>query len=307
MPNSNSALATQALPLHSASFKRMIPLLGTFIRIELRSSVHDQEFLMLQMEQMFTAMKRVQAHMSFYENESDVSRLNRAPLGEWISVSGETKAVLRFAEELRKDSDGLFNVGFSESWLGPLYELCEGESCPQDGSCYARKIQKGEIDLGGVAKGFAVDQAVAVIRNAVEAQEIFGSINAGGDLYLFEEAPSSVAVQVPRGPVGGEFLFESLDHRILSLKNGAVATSSTRLSGEVRLSYRKRNEFDENEFFTTPKTATVIAASAMVADALTKVVLLSETAEELALAKKCLAKYEAQGLSQGLNEVHENV
>lgn len=291
-PESNSdtaaittAVITTAAP--ESRVKRMVPLLGTFVRIELYSSVHSDSFLHEVLEAMFMEIRSVQSLMSYYDPESDVSKINQTPVGEWCEVSPSTARVLQFAETLRVRSHGLFNVGFHEAWSGVFYEFCAASfDRPK-----IRKLKKAEIDLGGIAKGFAVDQAYAKVRGLHSSGEVFGSINAGGDLYLFEEQEVDLAIQIP--------VAESIDHRIISLKEGAFATSTARGLSDIRLSYRKKN----GERLAGQKTASITAASSMVADALTKVLLLAETPEEESSAADCLRFFRAKGFY----EVHESL
>ena len=267
--------------------KRMVPSLGTFVRIELYSYAYSDSFLMEAVSEMLAEIDRVEKLMSYYIAESDVSRFNRATVGEWVEISPETARVLQFAETLRVRSGGVFNVGFHESWTGSFYELyaCCGEH-PK-----IRKLKKSEIDLGGVAKGFAIDQAYNKIRGLHSSGEIFGSINAGGDLYLFEAQEVELAVQVP--------VKESVDHRIISMKDGAFATSTAKMSPELRLSYRKKN----GDRLLEQKTVSITAGSSMVADALTKVLMLADSKAEQNLALECLYFFRARGF----HEIHESI
>ena len=72
----------------------------------------------------------------------------------------------------------------------------------------------------------------------------------------------------------------------------AIATSQVKVNSDLRLSYRKQ------KIMTQPKMATVIAESAMVADALTKVVLLSEDSDELESTKKVMFELKARGFHE---------
>ena len=266
----------------------MVPLLGTFVRIELYSHAYSEFFLMELADEVISEMKRIQNLMSYYEVESDVSQFNRSSVGEWCEIHPETARVLQFAETLRVRSGGIFNVGFHESWTGAFYELyaCCGDH-PK-----IRKLKKSEIDLGGVAKGFAIDQAYSKVRGFHSSGEVFGSINAGGDLYLFEAKEVDLAVQVPIHE-------SSLDHRIISMKEGAFATSTAKMSEDLRLSYRKKN----GDRLLDQKTVSISASSSMVADALTKVLMLAETPEEEGLALECLYFFRARGF----HEVHASI
>src|SRR5262249_10212642 len=73
------------------------------------------------------------------------------------------------------------------------------------------------IDLGGIAKGFSVDRALAAMR---QFDISGGLINAGGDLAVFGEKPETVHIRDPRDP-------SCLIGRI-EIKNAAVATTARR-------------------------------------------------------------------------------
>ena len=263
--------------------KRMVPLLGTFVRIELYSETHPEQFLLELLALMFQEISFIESLMSYYQPNSDVSRINRSNPGDWCKIHPATAKVLQYSERLRIDSEGIYNVGFHEAWSGPFIEINTNE--PEHP--LARKVQKGEIDLGGVAKGFAIDQAYSKVKLLHSKLEVFGSINAGGDLFLFESRPVPLAIQVP-------LVNELIDHRILTLQNGALATSTAIHHPELRLSYRTKNK----SCLSTQKTVSIFANTAMEADSLTKVVLVAETIAEQAIIKKCLLLHHAQGFHE---------
>ena len=107
------------------------------------------------------------------------------------------------------------------------------------------------IDLGGIAKGYAVDRAIEVLRahGAVDA-----CVNAGGDLRVAGALRERVHVRDAWGGIAA----------VLELADGAVATSS---SGNNHLLGVSRRAAEPDI------TVSVVAARCMVADALTKVVL----------------------------------
>jgi thiamine biosynthesis lipoprotein len=116
--------------------------------------------------------------------------------------------------------------------------------------------RKAQIDLGGIAKGYAVDRAVATLRCCGIKR---GLVNAGGDLRAF-------------GPGRWPILVRGAG--ALALERGALATSQY-LAG--RSPYR-------NDALITPATGavqeidraiTVAAPNCALADALTKVIALS--------------------------------
>jgi thiamine biosynthesis lipoprotein len=114
-----------------------------------------------------------------------------------------------------------------------------------------RLLKPGCIDLGGIAKGFALDKAIEAMRRAGADR---GLVNAGGDMAVFgpQPWPARIADPVTRSP------------RIeIALDNEGLATSAV-LDGEwAHLPGADRRSL----------SASVRARSAMDADALTKVLL----------------------------------
>lgn len=129
------------------------------------------------------------------------------------------------------------------------------------------------IDLGGIAKGFAVDRAVEALQ---AAGALSGSVNAGGDLRVFSPQPQPLRVRLPRRLANSIVVGE--------LCNEAAATSAAYFT-------RRRHAGRWVSPILDPRTGrpwlgrasvTVIAPDCLLADALTKVVALSpERAPEI--------------------------
>lgn len=169
----------------------------------------------------FAEMERVEKLMSSYLEGTAVDRINRAPRGEWHEVPEELALVLELGlrmQELSGDAfdPGLFEVsrlwGFSgavEPHEPPppavLDELVRQRRCAgitlglQQGKphVYLENAAVG-IDLGGIAKGYAVDRAVAVLRRHGVENAI---VTAGGDMRVIGNKggkPWRIGVQHPR-------------------------------------------------------------------------------------------------------------
>ena len=137
------------------------------------------------------------------------------------------------------------------------------------------------VDLGGIAKGFAVDQAVGVLRRAGLP---WGLVNAGGDLRAFGSRTWPLHVRHASAP--GQLI------SLGEISRGAVATSAPYFS-----EHRERRRivsalFDprDRHFVTGAISATVFAPTALVADALTKIVLLAATESVSALLRRHRAR-----------------
>jgi thiamine biosynthesis lipoprotein len=231
----------------------MVPALGTFVRIELE--LPEAEFNQIS-SRAFLRIAELEKMLSFFDPESEISRLNQTEAGTWLRVSPETLEVLKLTTQLDEDSDGSFSVGNKLVFAGKK----------------VRKANEQKIDLGGIAKGYIVDQAWIEILSAakdVGIDEVHGSINAGGDLRMFERADVNVPIQSGCGKV--------LVH---AMKKGALATSSV-LKREGASAVYSKNQTARRE------TVTIEATDAWLADALTKVALFHPHPEY------CLAKWKA--------------
>ena len=197
----------------------------------------------------FAAISQVNNLLSSHVSRSEVSRLN-ASGGRECHVSGQTAFVLRRAAEISELSGGAFDVT-----AGPLIKLWKqtiadaelfkvGEtdkppSLPDEEKVEAamkltgrKNLVLGEntaklaiegmnVDLGGIAKGYAVDKAVEALR----AAGVNGAlVDAGGDGRALgtqaDGTPWRVAVQDPNRQTG-----KALSVRPLILSDMAYATS----------------------------------------------------------------------------------
>lgn len=201
--------------------RRCRPWLGTLVEIECESAPA--------VEAGFAAIERIHHLMSAHEPESEVSRLNRSAPGAPVHLSPDTLAVLTRAGFWNAQSGGLFDparAGFNAIARGAL-PLHAGQPQPHCGSdfltlkiigSFAWLDQPACLDLGGIAKGHAVDSAVAEMRAAGART---GVVNAGGDLFAFGR-PKEVCIVDPatRAPAVS-----------LLVEERALATSAGRRHG----------------------------------------------------------------------------
>ena len=247
--------------------RRARPLLGTYV--EVTADAADPEAEWRGVAAAFDAVADVHRLMSFHEEGSDVTRMNRGAYAAPVEVDARTYAVLRRAQAISRRSRGLFDctVGGALMELG----LRPAMTTPERGASWrdvellpggrVRFRRPLAVDLGGIAKGFAVDQAIAALaRCGVRS----ACVNAGGDLRVSGERAWPVALRLPGSPG---------DRAPLApLRSGALATTADCFAegGHVvePASGRRRN---------APRSVSVLAPTCMDADALTKVVWLSES------------------------------
>jgi len=181
----------------------------------------------------FAEIKRLDGLLSKFNPQSEVYKLNR--LGN-LKVSFNTLAVIKKSQKFNQQSGGAFDVT-----VAPLVDIWKQAistkvmPTPQqvavakwltgnkkmvidERNSTVKFIRKGmQIDLGGIAKGYAVDCAVAKLREAGIKSCL---VNAGGNMYALgkkDQRPWKIGIKHPRkkGKMAGYLLLE----------NRAVATS----------------------------------------------------------------------------------
>ena len=125
------------------------------------------------------------------------------------------------------------------------------------------------IDLGGIAKGFAVDRALEVLRGFGVTSAL---VNAGGDLAAFGPQPQTIHIRHPRDPRRLMCRVEVTDEALASTARRFDLFRSADTTGSDIIDPRTRKPA------RTVDGSTVRASSCLVADALTKILMISGTA-----------------------------
>jgi thiamine biosynthesis lipoprotein len=248
---------------------RARPLLGTLVTISAEGDRRDVEGGVVRA---FQAVEKVQNRMSYFNPTSDVFRLNREAFDSPMTVHADTYRVLQEAQRFSHFSEGAFDVTVGGALaLGGFLPSFSGNPRPHPRAHYkdielgpARSVRFRRplwIDLGGIAKGFAVDQALAELRRSKVKR---GWVNAGGDLAFFSDRPEPLWVRHPTQ--GGEMI------SLGPVRQGALASSAPAYRSQPggRSPYVCRGKWIRSN-----KSVTVAAPCALWADGLTKVALLA--------------------------------
>jgi thiamine biosynthesis lipoprotein len=169
--------------------------------------------------------------MSDYRPTSELSRLSAKSGGPAVEVSPELAFILGKCQELSRRSDGAFDCT-----IGPLVKLWRaarksGQLPPRDQLTAARKLVGWRklhvdgrsvkldtpgmlLDLGGIAKGYACDEAIRVLKQYGIKTAL---VQMGGDIVVSNAPPGTKGwqIQVANAP----------DHKTLTLSNHAVSSS----------------------------------------------------------------------------------
>lgn len=243
--------------------------MGTLVHV---GASGPEPVLQESIEAALAAVGQVDRLMSFHDPESDLSRINREAVRVPQAIHPWTWAVMRRALRIAAISDGLFDVS-----VAPLL-MREGllPGTPEESHQFGawRRInlmpdyriyleRPMQMDLGGIAKGFAIDIAIHELRRGGCTE---GVVNAGGDLRRFGSTAHPVHLR------RGEELLT-----VAELRCGAIATSAPHVLHEGRLAQPLGGIFDprSQQPWTGSGAVMVAAPTCVIADALTKVAALA--------------------------------
>ena len=274
------------------------PGMGTLLQIQVWSQNPERDAQL--MKQALASMADIEKTMSEWLPDSEVSQLNHHAGEHALTISTDLYRVLKTGKEISKKSHGAFAMtwaalrgvwDFSTPVIPnpkhihsrlPLIddqsiELREWVFTP--GNPRARLKQKGmQLGLGGIAKGYALDQAMTILRTGgIKNALVF----AGGDIRTITETgfkPWRIAIENPRQtpPLG-----------ILEINQGAVATSGDYEKYFIKDGKRYHHIIDPRTGFpaTHNRSVTVLTNAGINADAWATALFIMTPNEAMKLIK----------------------
>jgi len=258
---------TSSLP----TIERARPLLGTNVAVRVHGLQEAQAHKAI--DDAFADIALIHRLMSFHETGSDVSRLNREAAVRAIAVHPATFEVLAWAERISRASEGAFDITVAPQLVkSGLLPSPENSPLPDTAADWhdvelprehsVRFRRRLWIDLGGIAKGYAVDRALDILRAHGAIQ---GCVNAGGDLAIFGPEAEVVRLDAPA-------LEDALP--VLEVENAAVASSGPSREAGASEAARPHVDGRSRRAISTAGFVSVVAPRCIIADALTKIVLV---------------------------------
>lgn len=193
-------------------FKETSILMDTFVEISSYSS--DKRTVLNAIKDSLKEIERVEKLLSKFNKESELSKINRLAREEDVVVTREVFELIERSIHYSDISGGSFDITVKPQKRGRYKDII----LDRDRLSIRFSDTDLEIDLGGIAKGYAVDRAKGVllshgIKNAL--------INIGGNIFALGSPPGKdswqIGIQHPRDK-------NAIVHR-LSLRNRAIATS----------------------------------------------------------------------------------
>jgi len=254
-------------------------LMGTTVHIDVCQEVGNTENGKKAYQTAWRRLEDIAWRMNVLDSRSDVAKINHST--EPVSVGPDTYTVLKQSLKYFQETGGAFDITvwplinlWKQSENNNTFPTAEQIQMTLEevgteyiqllpGNFVKRANLKTQIDLGGIAKGYAVDEVARIFREHGIYQFF---IDAGGDIYVGGQNCSGkqwrVGIRDPRD--------RSKIIDVVELTDGAVATS-----GNYEQYYLIENErwshiIDPNSGYPQKDviSSTVIAPSAMEADAL---------------------------------------
>ena len=248
----------------------------------------------------FDELDRLAALLNFYSDTSEISRINREAGEKPVKVSKDTLDIIEKAVYVSEMTDGAFDVT-----VGPLVKLwdLQKQIIPNKKSIEEKqklvgyknividkgastvyiKKKGGQIDLGGIIKGYAVDKVVGVLhKNGIKS----GVVAVGGEIRLLGTKPDGtswgIGVQNPRPKGPDDQVFATLQ-----LSDKALSTSGDYIRYFEKNGVRYHHLLDPKTGYPSRQcgSATIIADNNTTTDGFSKLFILGPQ-NGLAVAKK---------------------
>lgn len=184
--------------------KRSFPLMGTIAEVQVAH--RDERLAEAAIDAALATLQSVEQMMTRFRPDSDIGRANLGAGREAIEVAAETALVIETALHWSSVSDGRFDPAIGAA--SELWDVLHRHEPPPEERVdrlasrgFWRKVDVAQyrgapavrfqdrdlhLDLGGIAKGYGVDRAVAALRARGIAHAI---VTVGGDLYALGESP----------------------------------------------------------------------------------------------------------------------
>lgn len=264
-----------------ARFDYSQPHMGTLVRIVLYAP--SEPVAVAGVNAAFARIAALDAALSDYRDSSELMQVSRQAGGGPVPISDGLFRVLRASQQVARASDGAFDV--TAGALSVLWRQARRQNAMPDAERIAAaralvghtKLELDEasrtvrlrqpnmqLDLGGIAKGFAADEAVAVLATRGIRRAL---VAAGGDIVAAEPPPGAESWRIAIATLDGGDRAPS-DH--LALRNAAVSTSGDTEQFLVVGGIRRSHIFDPRtgQALSGRSSVTTVAPTGAMSDAL---------------------------------------
>jgi thiamine biosynthesis lipoprotein len=265
------------------------PHMGTWFKITLYAS--NERAAQRAAREAFDRIAELDRMLTDYNSESELMRLCQMSGGAPVPVSNELFFILGRAQDVSRRSAGAFDVTVGpvvRLWrrarrtgrlpepqrIAEARELVGYQMVRLDEQRHTVQLQKAgmRLDLGGIAKGYAADEALVVLKRRGITSAL---VAAGGDIAVSAPPPDAPGWKIAVARLG-DAPGTPPDHVILH--NAAISTSGD-TEQFVEIDGKRYSHIVDPRTgmaLTSRRSATVIAGDGTAADSLTKVASVLE-------------------------------
>lgn len=299
-----------------SSVKKTAFALNTFSSVTVYGSQADQAA-----SSAIESVQETEALLSAYLLDSEVARVNRVQKKDVpIPVSDSLFSILKTALQYWRQTGGLFDITIKP--VSDLWSIAENPRVPSQQEIQDALTRVGyenvvldeanktvtflkdgmQIDLGGIAKGYAADEAAKTLQNAQRSRAL---VDLGGNIVLLGQnntpmdsfcntwlhqavnKPWRVGIQKPFAPTGSYFA-------VVSVQNEPNRCQSVVTSGAYERNFEQDgvlyhhilNPHTGYPYNGAIDSVTVLGPSSMDADALSTSIYMMDIADGMALARQ---------------------
>jgi thiamine biosynthesis lipoprotein len=283
------------LPLHSCKqsrqerIQRETTAMGTFLTVTVYGNDLDAVKTNEWIDSAFSEIRRVEAMATDYNDSSEIGRINVNSGTAAVDVSGELALLIRKALDFSSASNGAFDIAVGpivKAWdflsehphvpdslsIRRLLPLVDYRQVRADGGTVMLPKKGMALDLGAIAKGYAVDRAVDVLKRGGYERMI---VDLGGNLgvywqgtHMLDSTAAQLLIRHPRleNKFFGEFRYGS----------GGVSTSGDYQRYFIEDGVRYHHIIDPATGYPVRGvvSVTILAPNAMTADAISTLVFV---------------------------------
>lgn len=196
-------------------------LMDTFVSIEIKDTL-NKNLKNQTLAKTAERMKDLAEKFDYFSDKSELAKINNLKAGEELFLSGEMLELLAFSQEMFKRTGGAFDVTMGKG----------GWTLDPQKRAIIIGMSGVKIDLGGIAKGFIVDEGIKVLKNAGVSNAI---INAGGDMYCMGAGSDKSGWRVGiRDPKNKQKVIASLNVRDRGVATSGGYERFTKTENETR-------------------------------------------------------------------------
>ncbi len=283
------AFAAYRYSTRTYSSQRSAFVMDTLVDIKIETKQKNTNEII---DNAFKLMENYESRFSFYSQGSQIWKFNNSEIDS-LYIDEELKEMLNISGELFHKTNSHYDItigALSEIWdfdKGIIPSNEDIKNAIQVTDFEKLKIRNEflhkpvgmKINLGSLAKGFIVDEVVKYLR---QQNVISGFVNAGGDMRIFgRKKPFKIGIQHPRSESN-----EMID--VINVGNKSVVTSGDYERYFIEDGRRYHHIIDPLTGYPSQNaiSLTVIAETALIADAYSTALFLLEPQQAIKLAEE---------------------